>query len=175
MYGCPNRCKHCWLGVTPNGNLSIDDLKFVAEQFRPFTDNLEVSDRYREEDYSDNYKELWRITSELSDTKTPHFELISYWRAVRDKEYVPWLASLGVKAAQLTIFGDEKTTDYFVGRKGTFQEILQTSEVNQNFSKAAKLVDEKKELVIMKHNKPKYVILEYEKYIEYMKQLSKDR
>ncbi len=129
MYGCPNRCKHCWLGVTPNGNLSIDDLKFVAEQFRPFTDNLEVSDRYREEDYSDNYKELWRITSELSDTKTPHFELISYWRAVRDKEYVPWLASLGVKAAQLTIFGDEKTTDYFVGRKGAFQEILQTIDI----------------------------------------------
>lgn len=31
MYGCTNRCKHCWLGITPNGNLSIDDLKFVAE------------------------------------------------------------------------------------------------------------------------------------------------
>jgi len=53
--------------------------------------------------------------------------------------------------------------------------VISISEVNQNFSKAAKLVDEKKELVIMKHNKPKYVILEYEKYIEYMKQLSKDR
>jgi len=126
MYGCPNRCKHCWLGFTPNGNLSVDDLKFVAKEFRPYTDNLEVSDRYREEDYKNNYKELWRITTELSDTKTPHFENISYWRAVRDTEYVKWLYSLGVKAAQLTIFGDEATTDYYVGRKGAFHEILQT-------------------------------------------------
>jgi len=46
MYGCPNRCKHCWPGHTPNGNLTIDDLIFVAEQFRPFTDNLEVTVRY---------------------------------------------------------------------------------------------------------------------------------
>jgi len=128
MYGCPNRCKHCWLGVTPNGNLTIDDLKFVADTFRPFTNNLEINDRYREEDYPDNYKELWEITTELSDKKTPHFENISYWRAVRDKEYIPWLYSLGVRAAQLTIFGDEEITDYFVGRKGAFKEILKTIE-----------------------------------------------
>jgi len=25
MYGCPNRCKHCWLGNTPNGKLSVED------------------------------------------------------------------------------------------------------------------------------------------------------
>ena len=129
MFGCPNRCKHCWLGVTPNGNLTVDGLKFVAEEFRPFTDNLEVVDRYREEDYPDNYKELWGITAELSDTKTPHFENISYWRAVRDKDYIPWLYSHGVRAAQLTIFGNEETTDYYVGRKGAFQEIMQTIEI----------------------------------------------
>jgi MoaA/NifB/PqqE/SkfB family radical SAM enzyme len=129
MYGCPNRCKHCWLGITPNGNLSIDDLIFVSEQFRPFTDNLEVSDRYREEDFKDNYKELWRVTTELSDRKTPHFENISYWRAVRDSEYIPWLSAIGLKNAQLTIFGDEETTDYYVGRKGAFQEIMETIEI----------------------------------------------
>jgi len=112
--------------VTPNGRLSISDLRFVAKEFRPFTTNLEIFDRYREEDYPDNYKELWEITTELSDTKTPHFENISYWRAVRDNEYIPWLYSLGVRAAQLTIFGDEETTDYFVGRKGAFNEILRT-------------------------------------------------
>jgi MoaA/NifB/PqqE/SkfB family radical SAM enzyme len=128
MNGCPNRCKHCWLGITPNGNLTVDDLKFTADAFRPFTNNLEISDRYREEDYPDNYKELWEITTELSDKKTPHFENISYWRAVRDKEYISWLYSLGVRAAQLTVFGDEETTDYFVGRKGAFKEILKTIE-----------------------------------------------
>lgn len=129
MHGCPNRCRHCWLGVTPNGNLSVDDLKFAAEAFRPFTGNFEVVDRYREEDFSANYKDLWELTTALSDSKTPHFENISYWRAVRDSEYVPWLYSLGVRAAQLTIFGSEKTTDWFVGRKGAFSEILQTIEI----------------------------------------------
>ena len=52
---------------------------------------------------------------------------------------------------------------------------ISISEVNQNFSKAPKLVEEEKELIVMKHNKPKYVILDYDRYIEYMKQLSKDR
>ena len=129
MFGCPNRCKHCWIGVTPNGNLTINDLKFVAEKFRPFTTNLEVVDRYREEDYPNNYKELWEVTAELSDTKTPHFENISYWRAVRDNEYIPWLYSQGVRAAQLTLFGKEEITDYYVGRKGAFQEIMQTIKI----------------------------------------------
>ena len=128
MYGCPNRCRHCWLGVTPNGNLKVGDLTDVARAFRPFTGNLEVVDRYREEDFGDNYRDLWQIRAALSDTRTPHFENISCWRAARDLSYVPWLASLGVKAAQLTIFGDEAATDYYVGRRGAFKEILRTIE-----------------------------------------------
>ena len=36
MFGCPNRCRHCWLGLGPNGNLTVDDLVFVAKSFRPF-------------------------------------------------------------------------------------------------------------------------------------------
>jgi len=126
MVGCPNRCKHCWLKITPNGKLAAKDLKYVANAFRPFAEILEVTGTYREEDYSDNYKEVWTLSTELSDIKQPHFENISYWRAVRDDEYISWLYSLGVRAAQLTIFGNEDTTDYFVGRKGAFKEILQT-------------------------------------------------
>ncbi|MCL2522578.1 MAG: hypothetical protein FWE36_06945 [Erysipelotrichales bacterium] len=128
MYGCPNRCKHCWLAITPNGNLTIEDLKFTYQAFRPFTDDLEIVSNYREEDYAPNYKELWNLTSELSDSKTTHFENISYWRAVRDSDYIPWLYTLGVRAAQLTVFGDENTTDFFVGRKGAFKEIIKTIE-----------------------------------------------
>ena len=30
MAGCPNRCRHCWLGHAPNGHLTDDDLRFVA-------------------------------------------------------------------------------------------------------------------------------------------------
>ncbi len=42
MYGCPNRCKHCWLGVPPCGNMPVSELEHAAEAFRPFTDSLTV-------------------------------------------------------------------------------------------------------------------------------------
>ena len=38
------------------------------------------------------------------------------------------------------------------------------SEANQNFSKIAKMVDEDKSVVIMKNNKPKYVVLDFEEF-----------
>lgn len=131
MAGCPNRCKHCWLGSTPNGNMPLSELAFVAEQFRPFTEYLEVFDWYREPDYKDDYQERWKLCEKLSDGKMAptHFELISVWRMVRDKEYVNWLSSLGLKTAQLTIFGGEETTDFYTGRKGAYREILQAIEI----------------------------------------------
>ena len=130
MAGCPNRCRHCWLGCTPNGWLNSDDLRFVADAFRPFTDCLEVASWYREPDYLPEYKELWELENELSDSrKTPHWELMSVWRAVRDETYVPWLKSLGLQRCQLTLFGGRDRTDYYTGRKGAYDEILQAIEM----------------------------------------------
>ncbi len=130
MAGCPNRCKHCWLGCTPNGRLNADDLRFVSEAFRPFAKQLEVVSWYREPDYLPEYKELWVLENELStQRKVPHWELMSFWRAVRDENYVPWLKSLGMKRCQLTLFGGKETTDYFTGRKGAYDEIIQSIEL----------------------------------------------
>lgn len=129
MYGCPNRCKHCWLGVTPNGNMTISDLKFTAEQFRPFTDCLQVYDWYREPDFRDNYQEMYNLCNQLSDGQREHFELASFWRLVRDAGYAKWLASLGLKKVQLTMFGGQETTDYYIGRKGAYTEILEAMEI----------------------------------------------
>ena len=126
MCGCPNRCAHCWLGAVPNGSLTTDDLRFVAEQFRPFTSSLEVADWYREPDFHDDYKERWELCAALSDRQTPHFELISYWRAVRDSTYLDWIKSQGVRTAQLTFFGGEALTDRCAGRKGAYQELVKT-------------------------------------------------
>lgn len=129
MYGCPNRCKHCWLGTTPNGNMSVSEMEFAAAQFRPFTDCFQIYDWYREPDYRDNYQELYRLCNQLSDKPIEHFELISFWRLVRDKEYVKWLSSLGLQKAQLTLWGSQETTDYYIGRKGAYTEILETIEI----------------------------------------------
>lgn len=132
MKGCPNRCRHCWLGAAPNGNMKEEDLRFAAERFKPLANSFEIYFWYREPDFSDNYRELTKLAQSLSDVKTPHFELLSFWRAVRDKEYIPWLASLGVKVCQLTLFGGEEKTDYYAGRKGAYGEIVQTTELLLN-------------------------------------------
>lgn len=44
------------------------------------------------------------------------------------------------------------------------KKIVSMSEANQNFSKIAKMVDEDKSVVIMKNNKPKYVVLDFEEF-----------
>lgn len=108
------------------------DLIFAAEQFKPLANSFEIEFWYREPDFGDNYRELYDLTESLSDAKTPHYELLSFWRAVRDKEYIPWLASLGVKVCQLTLFGGEEKTDHYIGRKGAYKEILQTIELLLN-------------------------------------------
>lgn len=129
MAGCPNRCKHCWLGEAPNGHMAVDELEWAAKQFRPFTDCLEIFDWYREPDFRKDYKELWELCGRLSDKHTEHFELVSVWRLVRDEAYVQWLSSLGLKTAQLTVFGDEETTDYYTGRKGAYRDILKAIDI----------------------------------------------
>lgn len=42
--------------------------------------------------------------------------------------------------------------------------LVPLTEANQNFSKVARLVDEKGSAVILKNNKPKYVIIEFSQY-----------
>ena len=40
--------------------------------------------------------------------------------------------------------------------------LVSITEANQNFSRVARLVDEKGAAVILKNNKPKYVVIEYD-------------
>ena len=160
MAGCPNRCKHCWVGHWPNGKLTEVDLRYVADQFRPYTACLIVDDWYREPDYRDNYREMWELCQELSDEHEEHYELASFWRLVRDESYADWLVERGVKKVQLTLFGGREKTDYYVGRRGAYDEILKSIDillehklvpriqffVNQDtvveLSKVEKLIDE---------------------------------
>ncbi len=129
MYGCPNRCRHCWLGHGANGQMTTEDFGNIAAAFRPFAHTLEMDTWYREPDFTNNYRELWELRAALSDRVTPHYELCSVWRAVRDAGYLPWLAGIGVREVQLTLFGDAVTTDRFTGRRGAYGELLQTIEL----------------------------------------------
>ena len=129
MRGCPNRCRHCWIGHAPNARLPKEALIALAEAFRPFAKRLTVYDWYREPDYGDDYREMWELCGRLSDARPEHFELVSFWRLARDPDYGPWLASLGVRRAQLTLFGGRARTDQYTGRANAFAEILQAVEV----------------------------------------------
>ncbi len=129
MYGCPNRCRHCWVGHSPNGHMTVEDFREIGEKFRPFAREFEIESWYREPDFHDNYRELWELREQLSTRITPHYELISTWRLVRDDRYVKWLLSLGLTRAQITLFGGEKTTDCYTGRKGAYAEILRAFDI----------------------------------------------
>ena len=129
MAGCPNKCRHCWIGVTENKGISVEQFKEIAEMFRKNISHFEIFSWYREPDFRADYRELCELEKHFSTNKTEHFELASFWRLVRDESYVKWLCEQGVKKCQLTLFGDEVTTDFYVGRKGAFQEIIKSIDI----------------------------------------------
>lgn len=133
MYGCPNRCRHCWLGYPTNRRMSKQDLRWAAIQFRnyirreekqPFINKLGVMSWFREPDFSDDYEQLYELETELSDIKPYRFELLSIWRLARDERYAKWAREVGPDTCQISFFGMEETNDWFYRRKGAFQDNL---------------------------------------------------
>ena len=51
------------------------------------------------------------------------------------------------------------------------KQIITMTEANQNFSKAAKISDEYKEAIIIKNNKPKYLLIDIENHPEVQENL----
>ena len=92
MLGCPNRCRHCYLGYGDNRAMVEDDLRWMAGQFRHYLESghtavrsLAVSPYFREPDFSDDYRHLYEVARELSDGKPERHELLSIWRLAHDK------------------------------------------------------------------------------------------
>ena len=130
MYGCPNRCKHCWLGHMPNRKMPVNSDILIVEYFKPYFRSVTFYSWVREPDYCDNYAERWQRDNEISfNAKPQRFELASFWRLVRDENYVRFLKTVGVNKVQLTFFGTEEMTDWYVGRNGAYQELLQATEL----------------------------------------------
>lgn len=136
MAGCPNRCRHCWLGNKRNGHFDPDDFKSIAAHFRDWRDGdgqgigrLAFFSWWREPDFRDDYRELWRLERELSSPGcAERFELLSTWRLARDAEYAEWAATLEPKVCQITFFGLEENTDWGMRRRGAFRDQLRATE-----------------------------------------------
>ncbi len=130
MYGCPNRCRHCWLGHIPHSKMPEGTDEYIVNYFRPFFKEIAYYSWLREPDLAPDYAARWQRDCEISvNTKPQRFELASFYRLCRDPEYAPFLKSVGVETVQLTFFGLEAMTDKYVGRAGAFRELLQATEV----------------------------------------------
>ena len=130
MYGCPNRCKHCWLGHMPNRKMEEGADEWIVDYFKPYFDSICFYSWLREPDFCNDYRARWRKDIELSVNAAPvRYELASFWRIVRDPEYVKFLKEVDVKVVQLTFFGLEEMTDKYVGRVGAFRELLKATEL----------------------------------------------
>lgn len=130
MYGCPNRCRHCWIGHMPNRQMDRDADVWIVDYFKPFFNKITYYSWLREPDFCDGYRERWDRDNAISvNSKPERFELASFWRLVRDPDYVLFLKETGVKRVQLTFFGMEEMTDRYVGRKGAFQELLKATDI----------------------------------------------
>ena len=139
MFGCPNRCRHCYIGRLPNWNMTEEDVRWAVDQFRrytrsgddhPFFEAINAVTWIREPDFSDDYKRLYELEVELSDMKTfrAQWELMSIWRAARDEGYAPWAHSIGIRTCQMSFFGVGETQDWLHRRKGAFQDCLIATE-----------------------------------------------
>ena len=130
LYGCPNRCRHCWLGHMPNRDMGSDADRFLVDYFSPFFEKIAFYSWLREPDFCRDYPARWRRDLEISKNAAPErFELASFYRIVRDPDYIPFLKAVGVPKVQLTLFGLRQTQDAFVGRKGAFDEVMQATQL----------------------------------------------
>lgn len=130
LEGCPNRCRHCWLGHMPNRSMEPGADAWIVEQFKPWFPSIAFYSWLREPDFCPDYRVRWERDKALSVNAVPRrFELASFWRLARDPDYVRFLKELDVHCVQLTFFGLEETTDRYVGRTGAFRELLQATEI----------------------------------------------
>ena len=129
MNGCPNRCKHCWLGDLPNSVLSDDYAEYIVNLFKPYFKDVTFYSWLREPDFTKDYKGRWIKDNELSSIKPERFELASFYKIVRDPEYVKWLKEVGTKKVQLTFFGLKEMTDKYIGRVGAFEELIDATKI----------------------------------------------
>ncbi len=130
LYGCPNRCLHCWLGHTPNRRMEEGADEFIVGCFSPYFEKIAFYGWLREPDFCDSYRARWEKDLALSKNARPErFELASFWRIARDPDYLPFLKEVGVKKVQLTFFGLRETQDRYVGRRGAWEEVLRATDL----------------------------------------------
>lgn len=137
VLGCPNACRHCYLGSNRTSKMSEQDVRWVVKAFReyarpgkdrPFVETVSVSTWFREPYYPGDYRRLYALEGELSDKRMPLYELLSIVGLARDPKYAQWAKAIGTEKCQISFFGLEETTDWFYRRNGAFRDGLAATE-----------------------------------------------
>ncbi len=96
----------------------------------PFSEGVQVVTWYREPDFSRDYRRLRELELELSDLDIfGDMELLSVWRLAREQGYPTWAREArGTKKCQIAFFGTGANHDWFIRRRGAFDEALLATE-----------------------------------------------
>ena len=136
--GCPNRCRHCWLGCAGNTQMDLNEVINSFDEARQAANAIDGSPAiahfaswFREPHYHERYRDLRELELQLNNGADPFpsFELLSTWRLARDPSYAPWARSIGYRKCQITLFGaGPETNDWGYRRKGAHEDILAATE-----------------------------------------------
>ncbi len=136
LCGCPNRCRHCWLGRACRSRI---DLTEAVDVFRRAGDHVKdgrqrphlerirfFASHFREPHYCPNYKDIREKELELNAgvDYAASWELLSVWRLAREPEYAKWAYGIGKRKCQIALFGVGATNDWGYRRGGAHADIV---------------------------------------------------
>lgn len=134
--GCPNRCRHCWLGQASTRGIDLQravelyrELKALLNAKGGYFDLTKVkyfSTYFREPHYCEDYRRNRDLELELNGGSdyAADYQLLSVWRLAHDHSYASWAKTIGTKKCQIALFGLEQNNDWFYRRKGAHQDII---------------------------------------------------
>ena len=134
MFGCPQSCRHCWLGQIPWQPMDEQDVFSTFAEARQLEDvHVEsIAPDFREPHMAPEYRELYARCDKINGCRLEadySFELLNLWRLVNDPEYAVWAAARGIRRCQLKWFGTGSVNDDFYGRVGVDQILARATDI----------------------------------------------
>lgn len=71
MHGCPNRCKHCWIGHMLNREMEENADVWLIDYFKPYFNSITYYSWLREPDFCDDYAQRWYRDNQISVNASP--------------------------------------------------------------------------------------------------------
>ncbi|GEM_PF-1355964 len=132
MAGCPQRCRHCYLGHPAHQPMDAQEVMAAFEQIQSWgrSSGIDIGflqPHFREPHEAPDYQELYsccdRVNGQVVEVER-QFELLNLERISSDPQYLPWVKQRGIQRCQLKLFGMEAVNNFFYGRADAHDLIL---------------------------------------------------